>query len=69
VFLRNVDDPYVDPRRPGSDASIPADPRMAGFVAAVRTRILSALEIEQTTIIALGGVAPEWIWWSGSSRR
>jgi hypothetical protein len=36
VFLRNTDDPYVDPRRPGSAQTLPVDPRMTAFTTTVR---------------------------------
>ncbi|WP_129803481.1 hypothetical protein [Streptomyces sp. F001] len=39
VFLRNAEDPYVDPRRTNSTEHLPADPRMAAFTGAVRVWI------------------------------
>lgn len=39
LFLRNTDDPYVDPRAPGSTQVIPSDPRMGRFRAAAREGI------------------------------
>ncbi len=39
IFLRNTDDPYVDPRTFGSTQVIPADPKMDRFLAAARQAI------------------------------
>jgi hypothetical protein len=58
VFLRNVEDPYVDPRHPEAAISIAADPRMTEFVSAVRAGIASAVESIRIKISAEGGASP-----------
>ena len=74
LFLRNTDDPYVDPRAPGSTQVIPADPRMSRFTAAARQGIeffvdyavrnssVPYNQISQASIAALEQLL--FSWWS-----
>lgn len=78
LFLRNTDDPYVDPRVPGSQQVIPADPRMSRFTAAARDGIelfvdyavrnasVSYDQISQASITALEQML--FGWWSSICR-
>ncbi|HRB16651.1 MAG TPA: hypothetical protein PK224_12730 [Nitrospira sp.] len=74
LFLRNTDDPYVDPRVAGSTQVIPADPRMSRFTAAARQGIeffvdfavinssVPYNQISQASIAALEQLL--FSWWS-----
>lgn len=78
LFLRNTDDPYVDPRAPGSTQVIPSDPRMTRFTAAARDGIelfvdyavrnssVPYNQISQASIAALEQML--FSWWSAVCR-